>query len=153
MNIGTDKPTIPKRGRGRPESFAAQHAREFGISKREVNRMLAMARVLGEEGLQRINHTSLNSRVEMEALIKLPPHQREELIARAAAGEKVSARTVKPEAPPIEAAIDAAIKAFDAAAKAQKTDPSVPIRLAMQLLHEAATHLISALEQSEAGDA
>lgn len=84
-------------GRGRPKQFASEVAAITGGSKPDINRTLRRARELGPN-INRIVGTTLDKGVEMDALIKLPEEKREEIIARAEAGEKVSARpaTEKP---------------------------------------------------------
>ena len=105
MNSGKTIPTIQD-GPGRPKEFAAEVASVTGNSKRDVNLKVARARDLGPD-INRIVGTSLDKGVEMDALISLPAQERESLIARAEAGEKVSARPA-PNTKPITAD-----KAFD----------------------------------------
>ena len=93
-NSGTSCPTIPERGRGRPQEFAAETAAASGQSKRDINRDLARAESLGDD-LDRIVGTSLDKGVELDALKAMPEQERKELIDRAEAGEKVSARNPK----------------------------------------------------------
>lgn len=100
MNSGKTIPTIQD-GPGRPKEFAAEVASVTGNSKRDVNLKVARARELGPD-IQRIVGTSLDKGVEMDALAKLPEKERENLISRAEAGEKVSARPA-PENKPITA--------------------------------------------------
>ncbi|PRA46686.1 hypothetical protein CQ062_23395 [Ochrobactrum sp. MYb68] len=85
----------------RRKEFAAEVASVTGNSKRDVNLKVARARELGPD-IQRIVGTSLDKGVEMDALAKLPEKERENLISRAEAGEKVSARPA-PENKPITA--------------------------------------------------
>ena len=80
------------------QSFAADTAAVSGESKRDVNRHLARAEALGDD-LPRVTGTSLDKGVELDALAKLPEADRAELIERAQAGEKVSARDAAPAAP------------------------------------------------------
>lgn len=82
------------RGPGRPKEFAADTAAVSGQSKRDINRDLARADALGPD-LDRIVGTSLDKGVELDALKAMPEPERKELIDRAAAGEKVSARRRK----------------------------------------------------------
>lgn len=96
-NSGTSCPTIPERGRGRPQEFAAETAAASGQSKRDINRDLARAESLGDD-LDRIVGTSLDKGVELDALKAMPEQERKELIDRAEAGEKVSARKTAPQA-------------------------------------------------------
>lgn len=100
VNSGTTCPTIQARGRGRPTEFAAETAAITGESKRDVNRHLLRANTLGDDNADRIIGTSLDKGVELDALIKLPEPVREVLIARAVAGEQVTARAAMPPAAP-----------------------------------------------------
>lgn len=91
LEIGYRTPPI------RPEGFAAATADATGQSKANINRAIARADALGDEALGKVANTSLDSGVELDALAKLPPPIRSELIDRAAAGENVSARApIKP---------------------------------------------------------
>lgn len=87
-------------GGARPQrvEFANDTAKVTGESKRDVNRHLARAEALGDD-LPRVTGTSLDKGVELDALAKLPEADRAELIERAQAGEKVSARDAAPAAP------------------------------------------------------
>lgn len=78
-------------GRGNT-SFAAETSSASGESKRRVNEHLARAEALGDE-LDAVAGTSLDKGVELDALKSMPADERSELIARARAGEKVSARS------------------------------------------------------------
>ncbi len=94
-------------------SFAAATAASTGQTKRTTNRALARADALGDTTLDKITGTSLDTGVEMDALAKLPEPARAELIERAVAGEKVSAKPAaaapvhspvqQPEKPPVSA--------------------------------------------------
>lgn len=90
-------------GRGNKD-FAGEVAAVIGAGrnqesvKRDVQLKIARARGLGED-IHLIVGTSLDKGVEMDALIKLPEHERAELIERAAAGEKVSARPAQQPKP------------------------------------------------------
>lgn len=77
---------------GRPMDFAADTAKASGQSKQDINRHLARAEALGDE-LDAVAGTSLDKGVELDALKSMPAEERSELIARAQAGEKVSARS------------------------------------------------------------
>ncbi|SCB41663.1 hypothetical protein GA0061103_5890 [Rhizobium multihospitium] len=67
-----------------PQQFASEVASVTGASKRDINIKIARARELGTD-INRIANTSLDKGVEMDALIKLEPQQRADLIARAEA--------------------------------------------------------------------
>lgn len=73
------------------KGFAASTAAVSGESKRAINQHLARADAIGDD-LERIKGTSLDKGVELDALKAMPELERKELIDRAAAGEKVSAR-------------------------------------------------------------
>ena len=87
----------PEIGYGKPppqeQGFAAETAAVSGESKRAINQHLARAEALGDD-LPRVAGTSLDKGVELDALAKLPEADRADLIERAQAGEKVSARAV-----------------------------------------------------------
>jgi len=86
-------------GEGRPEGFASATAEATGQSKATTNRAIARADAIGDVALTKVANTSLDSGVELDALAKLPAPERSELIERAAAGEKVSARAPAPIQP------------------------------------------------------
>lgn len=76
---------------GGGKGFAASTASAAGMTKQAINQHLARADALGDD-LERIAGTSLDKGVELDALKAMPEPERKELIDRAAAGEKVSAR-------------------------------------------------------------
>ena len=80
------------------QGFAASTAAAAGMTKQAINQHLARAEALGDD-LPRVTGTSLDKGVELDALAKLPEADRAELIERAQAGEKVSARDATPAAP------------------------------------------------------
>ena len=84
-------PPVAKHGRAQEKAFAAETAAITGESKSQVNRHIARAEALGDD-IDRLVGTSLDKGVEADALIKLPEPERKELIERAVAGEKVSAK-------------------------------------------------------------
>lgn len=87
-NSGNSFSTI---GPGRPKEFAADTAKAAGMTKQSINQHLSRASVLGAD-LQAVAGTSLDKGVELDALKAIPAPERKELISRARAGEKVSAR-------------------------------------------------------------
>lgn len=104
-------------GRGNTD-FASETAAVSGDNVRSVQRHIARAEALGDD-LPRVAGTSLDKGVELDALAKLPEADRAELIERAQAGEKVSARDAAP-----------------APIKHPRNTPLTPsIRLQMALLH------------------
>lgn len=74
-------------------SFTADVAAQTGRDERSIRRDAARGEALGED-LKRIANTSLDKGVEIDALMKLDPEQREEAIMRAERKEKVSAREI-----------------------------------------------------------
>ena len=82
-------------GGARPQekAFAAATAAITGESKSQINRNLARGKALGDD-LPRVQGTSLDKVAEIDALAKLPEPERKDLIDRAQAGEKVTARDV-----------------------------------------------------------
>ena len=72
-------------------SFAKATAKATGQSATKIKRDATRAKDL-DKLLGRINGTSLDKGAEMDALRKLPEEEQEILVARAAAGEQVSAR-------------------------------------------------------------
>lgn len=92
---GTNCPTSLSDGRKagpqHEQGFAAETAAVSGESKRDVNRHIARAEALGDD-INEVVGTSLDKGVELDALAKKPEQERKELIERAKAGEKVSAR-------------------------------------------------------------
>lgn len=87
-NCSTQKATAHKDRPQNQKQFAAELAEVTGASKVDINRKRRRARGLGDDAIKIVN-TSLNSGVEMDALVKLDPEGRADLIARAEAGEKV----------------------------------------------------------------
>jgi N6-adenosine-specific RNA methylase IME4 len=73
--------------------FTEAQAEITGKSERSVQRAAARGQALGVDALSRVTNTSLDKGDELDALAKLPEEKRTPLIDRAAAGEKVSART------------------------------------------------------------
>lgn len=110
-NSGASCTTIPERGPGRPKAFAAATAEVTGESKQSIDQYRAIGDALGEDAL-RVGGTSLDKKAELTALAKMPAEQRAPLIARAVAGEKVTARAptvaqaIAPHAAPGHAGAD-----------------------------------------------
>lgn len=82
---------VAKHGREQAVKFATDTAAVSGEGRSSIYRHLARADALGDD-LDRIHGTSLDKGVEMDALKAMPEPERKELIDRAVAGEKVSAR-------------------------------------------------------------
>lgn len=72
--------------------FAASTAAITGENKRAINRNVRRGEALGGEMLRAITGTSLDKGLELDALMKLQPEERVDLVNRAKAGEEVSAR-------------------------------------------------------------
>jgi ParB family chromosome partitioning protein len=87
-NIGPERQFVAA-GRA---SFASATAAATGKDKRTIERAAARGKALGDD-LKAVKDTSLDSGVELDALAKLSVEVRRELIAKAKAGEKVSARS------------------------------------------------------------
>jgi hypothetical protein len=93
--------TLATRSKGKLKTVGPQHKKKFAAetavvaktSKSSINQELRRAEILGDD-LTGIVGTSLDKGVEMDALIKMPAHERVALVERAVAGEKVSARQV-----------------------------------------------------------
>jgi ParB family chromosome partitioning protein len=104
-------------------SFAKGTAKATGRSKSSIDKDAKRAKDLGKF-LDRINGTSLDKGAELDALAKLPEAEQEDLVARAAAGELVSAKAelaakksgAKSEPPaPVTGSVERAIEAVKAA--------------------------------------
>lgn len=74
------------------DRFTKATADATGQSERSIRRDAARGRSLSGEALTKVVRTSLDKGDELDALAKLSPERRDELIARAAEGEKVSAK-------------------------------------------------------------
>lgn len=64
-------------------------AKKTGRSKTSIARDAAVGAKLGTAVLKRIEGTSLDKGTALEALVAMPPAEREKLIKRAEAGEKI----------------------------------------------------------------
>lgn len=112
-------------------AFAADTSKAAGMTKQAINKHLSRADALGDD-LQKVEGTSLDKGVELDALKAMPPEVRAPLIARAQAGEPVSAR--KPAA-----RISLSIEYYDVQDGASSLAFSIIRRdrdLAMALLNE-----------------
>lgn len=91
-------------GKGRPkvrhdgepidpaERFSKVTAEATGHGERTIQRSVARVEAIGEETMAKLVDTPLNEGGELDALAQLSPHKREEIIAKATSGEKVSAK-------------------------------------------------------------
>ena len=86
------------------------HAERTGEHKDKVHRAAKRGKALGPEILKKTRGTSLDKDVELDVLATLPPDAIEKLADRAAAGERVSART--PDGKPRERRIRNQIEPF-----------------------------------------
>jgi len=75
------------------DAFSKDTASRTGRSERAVQRDAARGEALGAD-LNRIAGTSLDKGVEMDALAKMKPDSREDIVKRAQQGESVSARKI-----------------------------------------------------------
>lgn len=74
------------------DRFTEATAERTGRSERSVQRDAQRGAAVGAETLQRVIGTALDKGEEIDALAKLSPEKREEVIAKAEDGEKVSAK-------------------------------------------------------------
>jgi ParB/RepB/Spo0J family partition protein len=130
-----------RKGEGRPSKAASvrDQAAKTGQSKDKVARSRKRAERLGKETLGRVVGTSLAKGTELDALAKLAAGEREVLVSRAEAGEKVTARQRRPRRSAIEIATDELDMSVEAVATAcEATDcvkiPHVPPELAERLI-------------------
>jgi ParB/RepB/Spo0J family partition protein len=72
-------------------SFADDTALTTGRDARSIRREVSRGEALGDD-LKKLSGTSLDKGVELDALSKMDPQERSEIVRRAQAGEKVSAR-------------------------------------------------------------
>lgn len=85
---GTGCPTLTGRGNA---SFSSDASEKLGQSKRSINRHINRAEAMGAD-IERVQGTSLDTGAEIDALVKLNPVKREEVIQAAERGEDVSAQ-------------------------------------------------------------
>lgn len=88
LNEGDKTPEKPA------DRFTKATAERTGQSERTVQQDAKRGEVVGPETLQRVIGTSLDKGEEIDALAKLSPQGREEVIAKAEAGGKVSAKVL-----------------------------------------------------------
>ena len=72
-------------------AFSADTEKATGESKRRLQEHLARAEALGPD-IHAVVGTSLDKGVELDALVKMKPEERRDLVRRAQAGEQVSAK-------------------------------------------------------------
>jgi hypothetical protein len=82
---------VAKHGRAQEKGFAADTAAVTGQTKQSINQHVSRAEALGDDLLE-VTGTSLDKGVELDALKAMPEPERKELIQKAKAGEKVTAR-------------------------------------------------------------
>jgi len=90
---GKGRPKVRQIGEAKApaERFTKATAEATGQSERTVQRSVSRVESIGADTLQRVIGTTLDKGDEIDALAKLSPAKREEVIAKAEAGEKVSA--------------------------------------------------------------
>lgn len=95
-------------------TFRKVAAKKLRVRPEGINQTIKHATVLGDAVLDRVHGTSLDVENELRALARMPKAQREALIERAVAGEKVSAKDAPkpPPRPKTNAAAIADTKAF-----------------------------------------
>jgi ParB family chromosome partitioning protein len=76
------------------DSIYVRDSERTGKSERAVQLAAARGKALGDD-LKDVEGTSLDKGVELDALAKMPAAERKEVIAKAKAGEKVSALLVE----------------------------------------------------------
>lgn len=108
----TQKATDHKDRPQNQKQFAADTAEATGQSKQDINRHVSRAEALGDDLLE-VAGTSLDKGVELDALKAMPEPERKELIQKAKAGEKVTAR--KQQEAPLRAseAVSTVIRQMD----------------------------------------
>lgn len=91
---GKGRPKVRQNGEAKPpaERFTKATSGVTGQGERTVQRSVSRVEVIGEQDMQRLVNTSLNQGDELDALAALSPERRGQIIDRAAAGEKVSAK-------------------------------------------------------------
>jgi ParB-like chromosome segregation protein Spo0J len=92
--------------------FTKATAEATGKPERTVQRAAARGKIIGDDNLKRIEGACLDNGVELDALIKLSPDDREALIAKAEAGEDVTARPKDPEDSGVERQVSALMSAW-----------------------------------------
>jgi ribosome-associated translation inhibitor RaiA len=109
-----EQPPEPKEPEKVTEAFVEETAEVTGETKATVNRDLRRADSVEEAGYsaESLVGTALDKGCELDALCKLEAEERRELIDRAVAGEKVTARQPRPE-PSLDKQVDKLIAAFE----------------------------------------
>lgn len=83
--------TVSTPGGEQKVGFASDTAEATGQTKQSINQHVSRAEALGDDLLE-VTGTSLDKGVELDALKAMPEPERKELIQKAKAGEKVTAR-------------------------------------------------------------
>jgi hypothetical protein len=92
------KSAVPDSGTAPAEGFTKAQAKRTGRSPSAVAQDAAEAKPLGDETLRRIAGTSLDKPSEIAALAAMDEQERQKIVDRAVAGEKVSAAKIQREA-------------------------------------------------------
>jgi N6-adenosine-specific RNA methylase IME4/ParB-like chromosome segregation protein Spo0J len=88
---GGDRRSSAQHAQLKVSSFAEDTATKTGKHRATIDRAIARATAIPQ--VEKVAGSSLDQGVELDALAKLPKANRDRLIERAAAGEKVSAKT------------------------------------------------------------
>lgn len=99
---------------GRPTGFASETANATGVDRKTVQRDIARATAIGPD-IKLVAGTSLDKGVELDALARMTEAERRPLIARAAAGEAVTARSPINDYDVVEKQVDAVMAAWNRA--------------------------------------
>lgn len=91
---GKGRPKSRQIGDSKPpaERFTKDTAKATGEGERTIQRSVSRVEALGAETMAKLDETSLNSGVELDALVQLSPEKRDAIVNRALAGETVSAK-------------------------------------------------------------
>lgn len=91
---GKGRPKVRQVGEAKApvERFSKATAEATGQSERSIQRSVSRVESIGADDLQRVIGTTLDKGEEIDALAKLSPEKREEVIAKAEEGGKVSAK-------------------------------------------------------------
>jgi ParB-like chromosome segregation protein Spo0J len=87
-------------------AFIDATAKQTGKNRATVARKVQRGKRIGANNVTKIKRTSLDKPAEMKALANLPPEERDPLVAKAAAGEKVTARAKSGKKPGKKASDD-----------------------------------------------
>jgi hypothetical protein len=86
-----DKGAKSQNATEQPPAFIDVQAKQTGRHRATIARELSEARKIGDAAMKKIVGTSLDKQSEITALAAMDEHERQEIVDRAVAGEKVSA--------------------------------------------------------------